>query len=196
MGIWNVRFMYQGKFDMVKQEMARISINILGISELKWTGMGEFNSDDHYIWDSVVAQIVKNPPAMCETWIWSLAWEDPLEDGMATRSSILCLENPHRQRSLVGYSPWGHNVLDTTEWLSTAQHYIYYCEQGSHRRNGVALIISKRVRNAVVVCNLKNDRMISIRLQENPFNITVIQLSMLKKLKWISSMKTYKTSQN
>ena len=61
--------MYQGKFDMVKQEMARISINILGISELKWTGMGEFNSDDHYIWDSVVAQIVKNPPAMCETWI-------------------------------------------------------------------------------------------------------------------------------
>ena len=156
--------------------------------------MGEFNSDDHYIWDSVVAQIVKNPPAMCETWIWSLAWEDTLEDGMATRSSILCLENPHRQRSLVGYSPWGHKVLDMTEWLSTAQHYIYYCDQESHRRNGVALIISKRVRNAVVVCNLKNDRMISVRFQEKPFNITVIQLSMLKKLKWISSMKTYKTS--
>ena len=145
-------------------------------------------------WASLVAQMVKNLPAMQETWVWSLAWENPLEDGMATRSSILCLENPHRQRSLVGYSPWGHKELDTTEWLRTAQHYIYYCGQESHRRNGVALIINTRVRNAVVVFNLKNDRMISVRFQGKPFNITVIQLSMLKKLKLISSMKTYKTS--
>ena len=49
-GTWNVRFMNQGKLEVVKQEMARVNVNILGISELKWTGMGEFNSDDHYIY--------------------------------------------------------------------------------------------------------------------------------------------------
>ena len=48
-GIWNVRFMNQGKLEVVKQEMARVNVDILGISELRWTGMGEFNSDDHYI---------------------------------------------------------------------------------------------------------------------------------------------------
>ena len=86
---------------MVKQEMARVSIAILRISELKWTGMSEFNSDDHYI---------------------------------------------------------------------------YYCGQESLRRNGVALIVNKRVRNAVLGCNLRNDRMISVRFQGKPFNITVIQV--------------------
>ena len=49
-GTWTVKCMNQGKLDMVKQEMARVNINILGISELKWTGMGELNSDDHYIY--------------------------------------------------------------------------------------------------------------------------------------------------
>ena len=49
-GTWNVRSMNQGKLEVVKQEMARVNVNILGISELKWTGMGEFNSDDHYIY--------------------------------------------------------------------------------------------------------------------------------------------------
>ena len=49
-GTWNVRSMNQGKWEVVKQEMARVNIDILGISELKWTGMGEFNSDDHYIY--------------------------------------------------------------------------------------------------------------------------------------------------
>ena len=93
--------MNQGTLEVVKQEMARVNINILGISELKWTGMGEFNSDDHYI---------------------------------------------------------------------------YYCGQESLRRNGVALIVNKRVRNAVLGCNLKNDRMISVHLQGKPFNITVIQV--------------------
>ena len=48
-GTWNVRSVNQGKLEVVKQEMARVNVNILGISELKWTGMGEFNSDDHYI---------------------------------------------------------------------------------------------------------------------------------------------------
>ena len=86
---------------MVKQEMARVNIDILGISEPIWTGMGEFNSDDHYI---------------------------------------------------------------------------YYCRQESLRRNGVALIVNKRVQNAVLGCNLKNDRMISVRFQGKPFNITVIQV--------------------
>ena len=93
--------MNQGKLAVVKQEMARVNVDILGISELKWTGMGEFNSDDHYI---------------------------------------------------------------------------YYCGQESLRRNGVAIMVNKRVRNAVLGCNLKNDRMISVRFQSKPFNITVIQV--------------------
>ena len=93
--------MNQGKLEVVKQEMARVNVDILGISELKWTGMGEFNSDDHYS---------------------------------------------------------------------------YYCGQESLRRNGVAIMVNKRVRNAVLGCNLKNDRMISVHLQGKPFNITVIQV--------------------
>ena len=92
--------MNQGKLEVVKQEMARVNIDLLGISELKWTGMGEFNSDDHYI---------------------------------------------------------------------------YYCGQESLRRNGVAIMVNKRVQNAVLGCNLKN-RMISVRFQGKPFNITVIQV--------------------
>ena len=100
-GTWNVRSMNQGKLEVVKQEMARVNIDIIGISELKWTGMGEFNSDDHYI---------------------------------------------------------------------------YYCVQESLRRNGVAIIINKRVQNAVLECNLKNDRMISVRFQGKPLKITVIQV--------------------
>ena len=99
LGTWNVRSMNQGKLEVVKQEMAKVNIDILGISELKWTGMGEFNSDD-------------------------------------------C--------------------------------YIYYCGQESLRRNGVALIVNKRVQNAVLGCTLKNDRMISVRFQDKPFNIRVI----------------------
>ena len=81
--------------------MARVDVNILGISKLKWTGMGDFNSDDHHI---------------------------------------------------------------------------YYCRQESLRRNGVAIMVNKRVQNAVLGCNLKNDRMISVRFQGNPFNVTVIQV--------------------
>ena len=93
--------MNQGKLEVVKQEMARVNIDILGIRELKWTVMGEFNSDDHYI---------------------------------------------------------------------------YYCGQEYLRRNGVAIMVNKRLQNAVLGCNLKNDRMISVRLQGKPFNITVIQV--------------------
>ena len=86
-GTWNVRSTNQGKLEVVKQELPRVNIDILGISELKWTGMGKFNSDNHYI---------------------------------------------------------------------------YYCGQKSLRRNGVAIIINKRVQNAVRRCCLKNDRMISV----------------------------------
>ena len=121
-GTWNVRSINQGKLEVVNQEMVKMNINILGISEIKWTRMGEYNSADHYI---------------------------------------------------------------------------YYCGQESLRRNGVAIMVNKRVRNAVLGCNLKNDRMISARFQGKPFNITVIQVYaptiMLKKLKLNSSMKTYKT---
>ena len=86
-GTWNVRSMNQGKLEMVKQEMARLNVDIVGTSKPKWTGMGEFNSDDHYT---------------------------------------------------------------------------YYCGQESLRRNGIAIIVNKRVRNTVLGCNLKNNRMISV----------------------------------
>ena len=92
--------MNQGKLEVIKKEMARVNVDILGISELKWTGMGEFNSDDHYI---------------------------------------------------------------------------YSCGQGSLGRNRVAFIVSERVKNTVLGCNLKNDRMISVHFQGKPLNITVIQ---------------------
>ena len=62
-----------------------------------------------YSWASLVAQMVKNPPTMWETWVQSLGWEDTLEEGVATHSSILAGES-HGQRSLVGYSPWGCRV--------------------------------------------------------------------------------------
>ena len=93
--------MDQGKLEVVKKKTARVNIDIPGISELKWTGMGEFNSDDHFI---------------------------------------------------------------------------YYCGQESLRRNGVAITINQRVQNAVLGCNLKNNRMISLHFQGKPFNITVIQV--------------------
>ena len=99
-GSWNVRSMNQGKSEVVKREMAGVNVDILGIRELKWTGMGEFNSDDHYI---------------------------------------------------------------------------YYCGQECLRKNGVAIIVNKRVPNAVLGRNLKNDRMISVCFQGKPFSITVIQ---------------------
>ena len=98
---WNVRSINQGKLEVIKQEMARVNIDTSGISELKWTGMREFNSDDHDI---------------------------------------------------------------------------YYHGQESLRRNGVAIIVNKRVQNAVLGCNLKNNRMISVYFQSKPFNITVIQV--------------------
>ena len=75
-----------------------------------------------FVWASLVAQMVKNPSAMWETWVLSLGWEDPLEEGMATHSSILAWRIPiDRGAWRATYSPWGHKELDTTEPLSTAQ---------------------------------------------------------------------------
>ena len=104
--------MNQGKLEVVKQEMATVNIDILRISKLKWTRMGEFNLDDRNIYcrgqeslrrngvalivnrASLVAQMVKNPPAMRETWVQSLGWKDPLEKGEATHCSILLWRIP------------------------------------------------------------------------------------------------------
>ena len=116
--------MNQAKLEVVKQEMARVNIDILGISKLKWTGMGEFNIDDRYI---------------------------------------------------------------------------YYCGQESLRRNGIAIIVNKSPKCSTWMQS-QNDRMISVRFQGKPFNITVIQAYgqpvTLKKLKLNSFMKTYKTFWN
>ena len=93
--------MIQGKLKVVKQKMGRVNVDILGISEIKWTGIVEFNSDDHYI---------------------------------------------------------------------------YYCGQEFHKRNGVAITVYKRTQNAVLGCNLRNNRMISVCFQGKPSNITIIQV--------------------
>ena len=84
-GTWNVRSMNQGKLKVVKQEMARVNISILGIRELKWTGMGEFNSDDHYIYycgqesprrNGIAIMVNKRPK--CSTWMQSQKWQNDL----------------------------------------------------------------------------------------------------------------------
>ena len=87
-------------------------------------GLGRFPGKEighpyQYSWASLVTQTVKNLPAMWKIWVRSLGWEDPLEEGMATHSSILAWRI-HGQRNLVGYSPWNKQELDTTERLSTA----------------------------------------------------------------------------
>ena len=123
---WNggikIRWPFYLLIQVVKQEMERVNVEFLGISELKCTGMGEFNSDDHDI---------------------------------------------------------------------------YYCGQESLRRNGVAIMVNRRVWNAVLGCHLKKDRMICVHFQGKPFNITVIQVyastNTAKKLKLKGSMKIYKT---
>ena len=77
--------------------------------------------------------------------------------------------------------------------INSDDHYIYYCKQESLRRNGVDIIVNKRVQNTVLGCNLKNNRMISVHFQGKPFNITVMQPLMLKNLQLNSSVKNYKT---
>ena len=88
------------------------------------------------------------------------------------------------------------SVVKSTTQSGSDDHYIYYCGQESLRRNGVAIMVNKRVRNAVLACNLKKDRMVFVRFQGKPFNATVIQVyakSKQKKLKLNGSMETYKT---
>ena len=109
-------------------------------------------------------------------------------------------ERAHKQEM----ARWNIDILRISElkWMEMGEfnsndHYICYCGQESLRRNGLALIVNRRVQNAVLGCNLKNDRMISVCFQDTPFNITVIQVYvqplMLKKLKLTGSMKPYKT---
>ncbi|XP_068083183.1 craniofacial development protein 2-like, partial [Anabrus simplex] len=101
LGTWNVRSMYQGKLDIVKREMKRLGIDILGISEVRWIGIGEF---------------------------------------------------------------------------ATGEYMVYYSGHENQKKNGVALIVSNRVRKTIMGCNFKTDRMMSVRFQGQPFNITVIQI--------------------
>ena len=123
---------------------------------------------------------------MQETVVQSLGREDPLEKEMATHSSTLAwiipwTEEPGRLRS-TGSQRVGHDwATSLSKWTGMGEfnsddHYIYYCGQESLRRNGVALIVNKRVWNAVLGCNLKNNRMISVHLQGKSFNIIVIQV--------------------
>ena len=77
-----------------------------------------------YSWASLVAQMVKNPPVMWEICVWSLGWEDSPGGGHSNPLQYSCLENPHGQRSLASYSPWGHKESDTTEQLSTKHPYV------------------------------------------------------------------------
>ena len=97
LGTWNVRSMNQGKLEVIKQEMARVNVNILGIKELRWTEMGEFNLD--WLRASLVAQTVKCLPTMRETWVQSLGQEDALEKEMAIHSSILPWKIPWTEES-------------------------------------------------------------------------------------------------
>ena len=83
--------------------------------------------------------MVKNIPAVWETWVWSLGWEDPLEEGMAIHSSTLAWRTPSGQGSLAGYSPWGHKQLDMTKWLSTA--YTHNGKLLSHKKEQNAIFI-------------------------------------------------------
>ena len=78
------------------------------------------------LWTFQVPQLVKNRPEMQETWVWSLGREDPLEDGMAIHSSLLSWRIPWTERSLAGYSPWGHKESDTTEWLNQQSRHIHW----------------------------------------------------------------------
>ena len=98
-GTWNVRPMNQGKLEVVKQEMARVNIDILGINELKWTGMGEFNSDDHYVYycgqeslrrNGVALRVNKSPK--CSTWVHSQKQQNDL--CLFPRQTIQCHSNP------------------------------------------------------------------------------------------------------
>ena len=89
--------MNQGKLEVIKQEMARVNVNILGIKELRWTEMGEFNLD--WLRASLVAQMVKCLPTMWETWVQSLGQEDDLEKEMAIHSSILAWKIPWTEES-------------------------------------------------------------------------------------------------
>ena len=170
--------MNQGKLEVVKQEMARVIVDILGISELKWTGLDEFNSDDHYIYycgqeslrrngvTIIVNKRVQNAVLGCNLKIDRMI-------SVRFQGKSFKWEMARMNIDILGISELKWTGMGK---FNSDDHYIYYCGQESLRRNEVALIVNKRVRNAVLGCNLKNDRMISVCFQGKPFNITVIQV--------------------
>ena len=127
--------MNQGKLEVFKQEMVRVNVDILGISKLKWTGMGEFNSDNGNNLDlipiqfraSLVAQVVKHLPAMWKTWVRSLSWDDSPGEGNGNLPQYILPGEFHGQRSLVGYSPWSHKDSGLTEWLTYTCTIYSFC---------------------------------------------------------------------
>ena len=134
---WTVRSMNQGKLEVLKEEMARVNIDILGITELKRTGMGRFNWDDLYIY---------------------------LEKEMANHSSALTWKIPWTEEPGKLQSMGSQRVRQLSDFTSLhfTSLYIYYCGQESLRRNGVALIVNRRVQNAVLGYNIKSNRMLFI----------------------------------
>ena len=204
LGTWNVRSTNQGKLEMVKQETVRVTIDILGISELKWTRKGEFKSDDHFIYycgqESLrrnrVALIVNKESPKCSTWVQSQK-QQPVVDVTGDGSKVRCCKEQYwigtwNVRSMnqgklevvkQEMARVNINILGISElkWAGMGEfnsydHFIYYCGQESLRRNGVALIVNKRVQNVLFGCSLKNDRMISVHFQGKPFSVTVIQV--------------------
>ena len=128
MGTWNVRPMNQGKLDVGKQEMARVNINILGISKLKWTGMGEFNSGDHYIYYCGQKFLKRNRKTLivnksfkCRTWMQSQKWQNDL--GSFSRQTIqhhtnpsLCPNHWCQRRWTFLWSPTRPFITNTKKW--------------------------------------------------------------------------------
>ena len=112
-----------------------------------------------YSWGSLVAQTVKNPPAMGETWVWSLGWADPLEEGMATHFSVLAMENPCGQRSLVSYSLWVCKVSDMNERLRKAQWCLVFCfilSAGPLALNSVEIKEKKKLNSYLLKKSIKS----------------------------------------
>ena len=131
--------MNQGKLEVVKQEMARVNIDILEISELKWTEMGEFNSDDHYIY-YCGQEFLRSKVRCCKEQYCIGTWN-------VSSMSQGKLEVVKQEIARVNVNILGISELKWTEMgeFDSDDHYIYYCGQESLRRNGVAIIVSKKI---------------------------------------------------
>ena len=145
-GTWNIRSMNQGKLDVVKQEMARVSINILGICEPNWMGMGEFNSDVHPPWFSGKESACSAGDTGDAGSGSGRSLGSGKSPGSGNGNPLLLLPGEsHGQRRLVGYSPWDCKESDMTEVTEHACILSTTVGKKSVRRNVVALIVNKRV---------------------------------------------------